>query len=146
MPFWAPTIIPSWLINGTTVVPVSYPDGAGVANPTFGANPWVYGNYVDIVAANVLTAYTLDWLCAFSSDYENLQIQIATGAAGFEIVIATLSFRWWNLSGAGVSPAIGHPFPAGLQIPANARVAVRARGSIGGKDAAVYCTFYPRPK
>lgn len=130
-------------ITGPTVV---YPQRAGAAGVLSGGGAWTLGNYVDVIAANNLAAHALIAVLVdeVANDLNNFEIEIATGAAGAEVVAHRCHSRNGSVANAGGGTQIIPVVPS-VNIPANARVAMRNAADVASKSCNVWCIFAPRP-
>ncbi len=117
------------LVNSGAITHNVYPrsaDGSAAAAVTLTAHAtaWTAGSYAQIVASSVADAWlegvTLENFVGAASQGE---VEIATGGAGSEVIIATVqataaSYRWDKAS----------------FIPAGTRIAARYRTSTGAAD------------
>lgn len=133
----------AWLRDGTTVVPIVRPYGAvGIDLAFSGAGAWQFGAYVQLVAANDLAAHVMLGLLFRQTYGWEWEVEVAIGGAGSEVALATIG---------GPAPVDNYlvPFPVPLQIPANARVALRARNASGEAANTMVIdakgVFAPRP-
>ena len=129
--------IVSRLVNGTTQVPVVYPDGANPTLLTGDVTGWTYGSYAEIVAASVLTGHNLIGMTIYMNQGDYFQIQIAQGTT----VVGT--FMAFSISVVG--PGFYIPIDPPIQIPVNAQVQGRIRAENGSRTCRVALTFVPRP-
>lgn len=131
-----------YLVGNAQVLLVR-PDGQTLSSVTAGGSAWAYGSYVEVAAANDLAAHMLVGLIVYGSggDAVHYQVQIATGGAGSEVVKTATALS----EGAGnrlIGP-LNLPFP--IEIPANARVAVRVASSTASSSITIGLMFIARP-
>lgn len=126
----ASTVVP------TNAVAVSVPATSG----TFTAA--AFGLWTTIQSSGTLTGHALTMVCASAASVsQNFQMQIGSGAAGSEVVIADIAYA--------VPPSLGTLYelitPA-VTIPANERVAMRMVAlSTAAGTVSVYIGATPRP-
>ncbi len=107
----------------------------------FGLSYWdalIVAAAAQLGASHVLTAFYAD---PISSNGNMFQVEIATGGAGAESVIARCPQR--ADSGGSIPPYFWRP---AKQIPANARVAARVAANTGTKILVGWLVFEPRPQ
>lgn len=107
----------------TTAVLKALPSAAAAATVNAGSGSWGNGAYTQIRAATG-SALVLGGISMFAGVAQPYEIDVATGAAGSEVVIATFRGNWDST--AGVNSVNYAQLPID-NIPANTRVAVRAR-------------------
>lgn len=123
---------------GTTQIGIVRPDPYALA-VTSGAGGMVLGAYAQLAAANDLAAHALVALILTNGPNTNTVWEIATGAGGAEIVVARTAT---NPPG---NTSFIIPVEPAVQIPANARVAVRTKDGSGPNASSMYGIFVPRP-
>lgn len=124
-----------------------YPNQATGIDPatssSFGA-----GSYSEVVPVSTLAAiYVLGFAATIEQVTTNnspeFEIDIATGAAASEVVIARLPFAGISgLAGQNYAPSNMYILPFPLAVAANARIAVRARRSSTGGNVANFKLLY----
>lgn len=131
------------MTSGTTVAPVMRPDLANSVNVGTGAGAWGYGSWVQICAASSLAAHMCAFVAIFAVGQDDeYQIAIGHGGAGSEVVAGEYSFRTVTSAIVQNGPVFTLPIP--LQIPANARVAVKCASKLGAASLNLKLGFYPR--
>jgi hypothetical protein len=115
-----------------------YPSAAaGISKASSGGAAWSNSTYVQVVPASTIT--TAFYIAALTLMYSNnaavdvsheVEIDIATGAASSEVVVATVPFVFRIDTAAGHQPVIFLPLVNPLTIAANARISARIRQSL----------------
>jgi hypothetical protein len=117
---------------------LTQPDTAAGATPASAAAAWTAGAYVDVLPAGWDFDIALSGIefeeppaPALTTTYEAL-IEVATGAAGSETVIAQIPWTFRNVTAVGYfrqDPANLVSFAEPIEVAAGTRVAVRVRDS-----------------
>jgi hypothetical protein len=117
---------------------LSYPATAGgISRASSGSTAWSNSGYTELVPVNTITSTF--YICGLTVMYTNnaaadtsvgVEIDIATGSGGAEVVIATIPFVFRIDSALGYHPVIFLQLPEPKQVAANTRLSVRVRQSL----------------
>lgn len=107
-----------------------YPANAAPASVQSGVGAYTKGNYTEVIPVNTVatTFYIVGMYINLQTAAVDYELDIATGAAGAEVVIATESAMY---SSTGRSFDMAFPIP--IKVAANTRVAVRCSDAVGSK-------------
>lgn len=118
---------------------LSYPAAAGgISRASSGSTAWSYSNYTEVVPVNTITStfylagLTWAWhtpVAAADTTYEWI-IELATGTAGNEVLIAQIPSSIRGDTLVGYVPSNMVIFPEPKQVAANTRISVRVAYSL----------------
>jgi hypothetical protein len=118
---------------------LSYPAAAaGISRASSGSTAWSFSNYTEVVPASTITSTFylagLTWMwhtpvAAADTTYEWI-IELATGGAGSEVLIAQVPCSVRSDTSVGYVPSNYVIFPEPKQIAANTRISVRVAYSL----------------
>lgn len=122
----------------TTATYKAYPAAAaGISRASSGGAAWSNSAYTELVPASTITStfyiagLTLMYSNNASVDVSHeVEIDIATGTGGAEVVIITVPFVFRIDSAVGHHPVIFIPFAEPREVAANTRLSVRVRQSL----------------
>lgn len=115
-----------------------YPSAAaGASRASSGSTAWSNSSYTELVPVNTITSeFNIAGVCL---NYTNgaavdvtheVELDIATGSGGSEVVIMTIPFTMRIDSAVGHQPGVWIPITNPRTIPANTRLSVRVRQSL----------------
>lgn len=116
-----------------------YPSGASGIVRSF-RRGWITGLYTELVPANTITsafricAITIMLQSNAHDVYGQAEMDIAVGASGSEVVVATVPMVHYRDSSSGHQPDYYITFNDPIEVGANARVAIRGRSNIPSAD------------
>src|SRR5262245_23525009 len=111
---------------------------AGASRASSGGAAWSNSAYTDIIAAasSLANAVEITALCVMYSNNAavdttvEVELDLATGTAGAETVVATIPWTFRIDSALGHQPTLFFVFSAPPALPASTRLAVRVRQSL----------------
>lgn len=122
----------------TTATYRAYPAAAnGISLASSGSTAWSNSAYTELVPASTITSTF--YIAGITLMYSNnaavdtsheVEIDIATGAASSEVVIATIPFVFRMDTAEGHHPVIFIPLSEPREVAANTRLSVRVRQSL----------------
>lgn len=122
----------------TTLTYKAYPAAAaGISRASSGSTAWSPSAYTELVPVNTITStfyiagITLMYPNTAAVDVtQEVEIDIATGSAGSEVIIATIPFSYRIDSAVGHQASIFIPLAEPKEVAANTRLSVRVKQSL----------------